>query len=98
MEEIDRLTSRCLIAIEEAVQKFGMHKFAERSAAEVMDLDALETELRAFAADDAIAVLQGIIEGDPERGPAVVSGLVYGLQDWDALWEPPHDEFVQKYY
>lgn len=89
---VDTMVTRILADVDTALTLFGTYQFQDKGAGEVMDLDAILTDLKAMHPEDAADVLCELV-AESENGTRpvavmerLVSDLLVDLQDVDDGW------------
>lgn len=88
---MNKLATRIVTELGEALRTFGTYSFDDKGASEVMGISELVTELKKLPVQEVAVVLFEVANSKKHkgRGLQVAMHIVLDLQDWDELFEIP---------
>jgi len=87
------LVERALCEMNDAIKDFGEYTYGDKGPYEVMDIDSLALDFRAFEPDAAAEALVELSKVN-DNAESLASCLTGHLQEWDELFEFLPEDFV----
>jgi len=87
------LVERALCEMNDAIKDFGEYTYGDKGPYEVMDIESLALDFRAYEPDAAAAALVELSKVN-DNAESLASCLTGHLQEWDELFEFLPEDFV----